>query len=810
MLIQWKPVYETGVDFVDDDHRKLAGMVNGLAEALAAGKLAEIPDTMVELGRYFEQHCAREEAAMRKIGFAGLAEHSEEHRKVKEHIARLAERVRLDTSGPVVESAVEFLGRWFFDHVVGQDLQLKDAYQAAGLATGRGNLSLVERADAFLARFKVRTRIVAAALIPTTLAICVTVSLIHEKYGVVKEMEKVETLASHATRVGDLVHELQRERGMTALMLGGDAAARTELSGQREKSDRQRVLVTGAAVGGSLAGLADIDRLRRAVGDNSLKTAEIIDGYSAAITNLLDGLGDIAQGLDSARVTNLLTAYLSLAHGKERAGQERAVGAAGFSDTFPEWRYKRFVQRAAQEDAYFSTYLTFVDPARQRSFKETLGGQAMAEFEGLRNAAKLDLPSGSVSPEKWFSAATKRLEVLKSLENEAASDLLATATETGASAKRALTVISVVMGILLILAMLLTAIIVRSVVGPFLALADTIRRIGDGEKDILVQGTGRRDEIGEMARTIMVFRSALLANDSMQAEQSLERAFGETRIRRREELTRSFDAKVSQFVGVLASSSTELVATAHEMTRVAGDTTDRSTTVAAASEQTSANIQTVASAVEELAASVGEITRQVGHSASMSADAVHEAERTDVIVAGLSEAADRIGQVVQLINNIASQTNLLALNATIEAARAGEAGKGFTVVAHEVKQLAQQTVTATTEIGGQIKAIQDATNAAVDAIRHISGTIRDINGISTAIASAVEQQSAATSEISRNVQQAARGGEDVNNNIIDVSQGATQTGAAATQVLQAAGDVSNRSEMIRAEVEGFLSEIRAA
>ncbi len=518
----------------------------------------------------------------------------------------------------------------------------------------------------------------------------------------------------------------------------------------------------------------------------------------------------MAQKLDSARISNQLTAYLSLAQGKERAGQERAIGTAGFSETFPELRYRRFIERSAQERAFFNTYMAYSHPDHQKSFNESVYGSAMKEFEDLRASAKLDLPPGSVDPKKWFALSTKRIDALKVIEDNTATHLKSTANDIGGSARRDLIIISVAMTILVVFGLIITFLIVRSVVVPFQALADTIHRIGDGEKDALVKGIERMDEIGDMARTIMVFRSALLANDTMLAEQSMERAFNDTRIRRRESLTIEFDEKVSQFVGVLASSSTELVATADAMSGTANETKDRSTTVAAASEQTSVNIQTVASAVEELSSSVHEITRQVSHSARMSAEAVQKADSTDATVAGLSEAAQKIGDIVNLINDIASQTNLLALNATIEAARAGESGKGFAVVANEVKHLATQTAKATSEIGDQIKAIQNATQESVSAIRHIGNSIREINSISTAIASAVEQQSAATSEISRNVQEAAKAVGDVNQNILSVAEGADQTGAAATQVLQAAGDVSNRSEMIRLEVEGFLSGIRAA
>jgi methyl-accepting chemotaxis protein len=234
------------------------------------------------------------------------------------------------------------------------------------------------------------------------------------------------------------------------------------------------------------------------------------------------------------------------------------------------------------------------------------------------------------------------------------------------------------------------------------------------------------------------------------------------------------------------------------------------TTVAAASEEASTNVQSVASATEEMASSVGEISRQVQESARMAGDAVGQARATTERVSELSKAASRIGDVVELINTIAGQTNLLALNATIEAARAGEAGRGFAVVASEVKALAEQTAKATGEIGQQISGIQAATNDSVGAIKEISSTIERLSEISSAIAAAVEEQGAATQEIARNVQQAAQGTQQVSSNITDVQRGATETGTASSQVLSAAQMLSNDSSRLKTEVSKFLTNVRAA
>jgi methyl-accepting chemotaxis protein len=231
------------------------------------------------------------------------------------------------------------------------------------------------------------------------------------------------------------------------------------------------------------------------------------------------------------------------------------------------------------------------------------------------------------------------------------------------------------------------------------------------------------------------------------------------------------------------------------------------TTVAAASEEASTNVQSVASATEELTSSVNEISRQVQESARMGGGSGRE---TNEHVSRLSQAATRIGDVVELINTIAGQTNLLALNATIEAARAGEAGRGFAVVASEVKALAEQTAKATGEIGQQITGIQSAIQQSVNAIKEISSTIEKLSEISSTIAAAVEEQGAATQEISRNVQQAAQGTQQVSSNIVDVQRGASETGSASSEVLSAAGSLSRDSNRLKLEVGKFLSSVRSA
>jgi len=246
------------------------------------------------------------------------------------------------------------------------------------------------------------------------------------------------------------------------------------------------------------------------------------------------------------------------------------------------------------------------------------------------------------------------------------------------------------------------------------------------------------------------------------------------------------------------------------MTGSAAEATRRADAVATGSEESSASVETVAAATEELTASISEIGRQVTQSTQLTEQAVSDTARTDATVRELSEAALKIGDIVGLINAIASQTNLLALNATIEAARAGESGKGFAVVAAEVKALAKQTAKATDEIRMQIDQIRTVTATSVTAISDVARVIRDVKGIATAIAAAVEQQSAATSEIARNVQQASVGTRSVASNIQGVKEAANETATAASQVLQAAADLAKQGVVLSDEVRSFLDGVRAA
>jgi len=630
-----------------------------------------------------------------------------------------------------------------------------------------------------------------------------------------------------AVSTNAVIHELQKERGASALFLGSKGTQFGAQMADRRKDADARMAALSALMqsfdsqsgveADSLqqvrATLEAFPNLRGKIDQQQIPPVEAVGAYTKSIGTLIGVVAHTANTVSDVETAKLIASFVALTDAKESAGQERATGSAGFAAAkFEGPIYKRFIELGAEQKTALRMFERYAAPEASTALKAALSPDIEDHLTKMRQAA-IESPSlgntGGVAAPDWFAAATRRIDALRTVETRIAEEISAQAQRQRSEAQQSLLWLSSCLGLLFLVTAVMLPMIVRSIVVPVRRLADGMSRLADGDLSVEIDGTEYTDEVGEMARATLIFKEHSEARRRFEAEEAQrDQDAAKQRQQMLNDLADDFEATVRTKVADVGKSVLGISNTAHSMAQRSEHSGGHTLLVAENSQRTTQRAEVVSEATHQLSLSINEIAGRISQTSQMAQKAVADVNQTAQQMDGLEKAVQTIGEVVSLINDIASQTNLLALNATIEAARAGEAGKGFAVVAGEVKHLANQTARATDDITRQVSAVQDSTRSMAQSIQHVTGTIRSLEEVATTIAGAVQQQEASTHEISVTINEVALEADGVSRTVVDLSKSTSQSCAGTIRVIWSARALAQVVEELNGEVNQFVARVR--